>query len=103
MRPTETWQHPARARNHYNSGPALVRPQERMRLMERIFLKGLLLIVGMWVIWNSSKGISEVAKITLKDSREKAKEEAPIAVKALPEETKPQGTGGKFYMRKLED
>lgn len=55
----------------------------------------------MWVIWNSSKGIPEVAKITLEDSRAKA--EAPIAVKAPPEETKPQGTSDKFYMRKLED
>jgi hypothetical protein len=71
--------------------------------MERIFLKGLLLIVGMWAIWNSSKGIPEVAKTTLEDSRAEAKAEAPIAVKAPPEETKPQGAGGKFYMRKLED
>lgn len=77
-----------------------------MRLMERIFFKGLLLIVGVWAIWNSSKGIPEVAKVTLEDSRAKAKAEAPIAVKAVkapPEETKPKETGGKFYMRKLEN
>jgi hypothetical protein len=71
--------------------------------MERIFFKGLLLIVGIWAIWSSSKGIPEVAKITLEDSRAKAKAEAPIAVKAPPEATKPQETSGKFYMRKLED
>jgi hypothetical protein len=74
-----------------------------MRLMERIFLKGLLLIVGMWVIWNSSKGIPEVAKITLEDSRAKAKIEAQIAVKTKPVKTALQETSGKFYMRKLED
>jgi hypothetical protein len=74
-----------------------------MRIMERVFFKGLILIAGMWVIWNSSKGIPEIAKITLEDSRAEAKAEAPIAVKALPEETKPQKTSGRFYMRKLED
>lgn len=71
--------------------------------MERIFFKGLLLVVGMWVIWNSSKGIPEVAKITLKDSRPEAKVEAPIVIKKQHDETKQQETGGKFYMRKLED
>jgi hypothetical protein len=71
--------------------------------MERIFFKGLLVIVGMWVIWNISKGIPEAAKSTLENSRTKAKAEAPKTVKTPPEETKPQETGGKFYMRKLED
>lgn len=71
--------------------------------MERIFFKGLLLIVGTWAIWNSSKGITEVAKITLEDSKSEAKVEAPIVIKTQPDETTPQETGGKFYMRKLED
>lgn len=71
--------------------------------MERIFLTGLLLIVGMWVIRNSSNGITEVAKVTLKDSRSEAKVEVPVVIKTQPNETAPQETGGKFYMRKLEE
>jgi hypothetical protein len=74
-----------------------------MRLMERLFFKGLLLIVGMWVIWNSAKGILEAATTTLEDSRPKAKVDVPIAVKTKPDETAPKETSGKFYMRKLED
>lgn len=71
--------------------------------MEKIFFKGLLLIVGMWTIWNSSKGITEVAKITLKDSKSEAEVAAPIVIKTQPNETAPQETSAKFYMRKLEN
>jgi hypothetical protein len=73
--------------------------------MERIFFKGLLLIVGIWAIWNSSKVIPVAAKNTLEDSRAKAKAEAeaPIVIKTQPDETAAQKTGGKFYIRELED
>lgn len=71
--------------------------------MERIFFKGLVFIIGIWAIWNSSKGVSDIGKTSLKDRTPKTKIEAPIANKPQPEEAKEQKTSGTFYMRKLED
>jgi len=71
--------------------------------MERILFKGLVFIVGIWAIWNSSKGVTEVAKIPREDRTPKAKVETPIANKSQPQEAQEQKASGTFYMRKLED
>ena len=65
--------------------------------MERMLLKGLILIAGIWIIWNGSKGVTELAKTNVKDSRPTHEVKTPPPKNIRTNEAKePTKT---FYMR----
>lgn len=69
--------------------------------MERMLLKGLIFIAGIWLIWNSSKGVTELAKTNTKEPRPSLEAKTPAPSNTKPgEEREPAGT---FYMKTHEE